>query len=169
MSNNKNEIYIPKRKVKKTHYLEVKKLNEEYESILDIWGSSNGDDEKTRKIKAREIMKSNPELTLYRSVLTTEPSAKEDEIAEGFRYWMMKENGTFPVKQKTEAKEILSIINPIVETLEIKQEADSAEMFLPKVSLTEDIIMLAAKDKEKATGKKQKVTFGSKVAKFFGF
>ena len=169
MRNNQNEIYIPKRKIKKNRYLEAKKLNEEYESILDIWGSSNGDDEKTRKIKAREIMKSNPELSLYRSVLTTEPSAKEDEIAEGFRYWMMKENGTLPVKQKTEVKDILSIINPIVETLATEQEVDSAEMFLPKVSLTKDIIMLAAKDKEEATGKKQKVTFGTRVAKFFGF
>ena len=157
MLNKEEQVYIPKRKIKKNRYLELKKLNEEYESILDIWGSHNGDDEKTRKIKARELMKTNPELSIYRSVLTTQPSEKENETAEGFRYWMMKENGTLPVKAKPVKKETLSILNPIVE------EQPSKDM-----TLTKEIVMQAAVE-EKAVGKKQKVTFGSKVAKFFGF
>jgi len=158
MSNNEEQVYIPRRKIKKDRYLQLKKLNEEYESILDIWGSSEGHDQKTRKIKARELMKTNPELSVYRSVLTTQPSEKEDEIAEGFRYWMMKENGTLPVKAKPVKKEALPILNPIVE-----------EEVTPKdMNLTEQITIQAAVE-EKPVGKKQKVTFGRKVAKFFGF
>ena len=158
MPNSEEQIYIPRRKIKKNRYLELKKLNEEYESILDIWGSHNGDDEKTRKIKARELIKTNPELSVYRSVLTTQPSDKEDEVAEGFRYWMMKENGTLPVKAKTPKKEPLPIVNPSVEE----------EVTLKDMPLTEEITIQAAVE-EKPVGKKQKVTFGSKVAKFFGF
>jgi hypothetical protein len=157
------EQYIPRRKIKKSIYLELKKANEEYESILDIWGSSNGDDEKTRKIKARQLMQANPELSLYRSVLTTKPSEKEDEIAEGFRYWMMKENGTLPVKQKAETKNLLSIINPVVEDPEATTEKQSPA----DLSLTREIVIQSAV-KDKPVGKKQKVTFGRKVAKFFG-
>ena len=157
MLSNQEEIYIPRRKVKKNRYLELKKLNEEYESILDIWGSHNGDDEKTRKIKARELMKTNPELSVYRSVLTTQPSEQEDEIAEGFRYWMMKENGTLPVKAKPIKQDTLPILNPIVEEQPPKDMA-----------LSEEIVIQAAVE-DKPVGKKQKVTFGSKVAKFFGF
>ncbi|MAG39546.1 hypothetical protein CMI41_01080 [Candidatus Pacearchaeota archaeon] len=149
MSKNEEEIYIPRRKIKKNFYLELKKVNEEYESILDIWGSSDGSDQKVRKIKARELMKTNPDLSLFRSVLTTQPSAEEDEVCEGLRYWMMKENGTLPVKKKIAP---LPIVNPIAEEL----------------VLTEEIVIQTAKE-DKPTGKKQKVTFGNKVAKFFGF
>ena len=60
MPENEEQIYIPKRKIKKNRYLELKKVNEEYESTIDIWGSSNGDDQKTRKIKARQIIQNNP-------------------------------------------------------------------------------------------------------------
>ena len=157
MADNEEQVYIPRRKIKKNRYLELKKLNEEYESILDIWGSHNGDDEKTRKIKARELMKTNPELSVYRSVLTTQPSDKEDEVAEGFRYWMMKENGTLPTKPKPVKKEALPILNPVVEEITPKD-----------INLTKEIKIQAAVE-DKPLGKKQKVTFGSKVAKFFGF
>ncbi len=149
MSKNEEQIYIPRRKIKKNFYLELKKINEEYESILDIWGSSDGSDQKARKIKARELMKTNPDLSLFRTVLTTQPSAEEDVICEGLRYWMMKENGTLPVKKKIDP---LPIVNPIVEEL----------------VLTEEIVIQAAREEE-PTGKKQKVTFRTKVAKFFGF
>lgn len=149
MPENEEQIYIPRRKIRKNYYLEIKKANEEYESTLDIWGSSNGDDQKTRKIKARKIMQNNPDLTLFRTALTTIPAAEEGETCEGFRYWIMKENGTLPVKKKAEP---LPVASPAVEEL----------------ALTEKIVIQAAREEE-PTGKKQKVTFGTKVAKFFGF
>ena len=162
--------YIPKRKIKKNRYLELKKVNEEYESILDIWGSHEGDDEKTRKIKARELLKTHPELSIFRAVLTSTPSENETELAEGCRYWMMKENGTLPTKTKAVKKQPLSILNPVVEeatTVEVPPV--SVEPAAPKdLSLTKDIVIQAAEE-EKVVGKKQKVTFGKKVAKFFGF
>ncbi len=149
MPENEKQIYIPRRKIRKNYYLEIKKANEEYESTLDIWGSSNGDDQKTRKIKARQIIQNNPDLTIFRTALTTNPVEGEDETCEGFRYWIMKENGTLPVKKKAAP---LPIVNPVVEEL----------------ALTEKIVIQAAREEE-PTGKKQKVTFGRKVAKFFGF
>ena len=71
-------------------------------------------------------------------------------------------NKIFGSKPKAVKKETLPIVNPIVEELVVAEE-------LPKdMSLSEEIVIQAAVE-EKAVGKKQKVTFGSKVAKFFGF
>jgi len=154
MPENEEQIYIPKRKIKKNRYLELKKVNEEYESTIDIWGSSNGDDQKTRKIKARQIIQNNPDLTLFRTVLTTAPLPGEDETCEGFRYWIMKENGTLPVKKKVEVPLIIE---------EVKPETSD------ELSLSEEVTLHYPATEEQPTGKKEKVTFGKKLAKFFGF
>jgi hypothetical protein len=154
MPENEEQIYIPKRKIKKNRYLELKKVNEEYESTIDIWGSSNGDDQKTRKIKARKIIQNNPDLTLFRTVLTTAPIVGEDEVCEGFRYWIMKENGTLPVKKKAEPLLIIEEVKP-----EISDE----------LSLSEEVTLHYPATEEQLIGKKEKVTFGKKLAKFFGF
>ena len=78
MPENKEQIYTPKRRVKKSRYLELKKVNDEYELILDIWGPY-GNDQKTRKIKAREILQRNPDLSQFRTALTTQPTATDSE------------------------------------------------------------------------------------------
>ena len=153
MTDMEEQIYIPRRKVKKSKYLELKKINEEYESIIDIWGSSNGDDQKTRKIKAREILQNNPDLSQFRTVLTTQPTEAESEECEGFRYWIMKENGTLPVKKK----------EPILPIIEPKVEQPS------ELSLTEEVTLHYPKTEEEPQGKKTKVTLGNKIARFFGF
>ena len=163
MPENEEQIYIPKRKIKKNRYLELKKVNEEYESIIDIWGSSDGDDQKTRKIKARQIIQNNPDLTLFRTVLTTAPFPGEDETCEGFRYWIMKENGTLPTKKKPISVPILAGDQDTDSVQEIELEASD------ELPLSEKVTLHYPSTKEKPTGKKEKVTFGKKLAKFFGF
>jgi hypothetical protein len=159
--------YIPKRKVKKSYYLELKKANEEYESTLDIWGSIDGSDEKVRKIKARKIVEANPELSLFRRILTTPAHRSEDKVSEGLRYWIMKENGTLPIK----TKETFSILEPIEENIVLEESGlnlDVSGIMTKEVSLTNKITTQAANEDKHKT-KKPKTTLSNKVAKFFGF
>ena len=58
MADQEKKLYIPQNKITKSRYLKLKKLNEKYESVLNIWGT-DGESQKTRKLKAKEILDDN--------------------------------------------------------------------------------------------------------------
>ena len=84
-------------------------------------------------------MENTPNLSVFREVLKTDPIPGEEKIAEGLRYWVMKENGTLPVREKPASLSGMAAVcdSPIVLVVEAKKE--------------------------------EKLSFGKKLASFFGF
>ena len=158
MANNKEQIYIPKRKIKKAYYLEFKRLHEEQLHGKALSSLTVGELEKA--IQGSYLNEDYPDLKLHMALylrivdsnpenpkITMLPGEELPAVSEGIHYWIMKENGTLPVRKKA-------------------TPSPSTEKTLEEPSSTTEFTTQTMIEKEPETRKEK---FGKRLIRLFGF